>query len=115
MKHTLVILSLLSLLLSICFSDMSWSDDNYQNDFYPMVELNWGHAGDGFYLVVVKVTRDNSKIYQYQAGPINRSYYRIDVDPKGLHEVSIISAGVVVYFAEFKHRDLPGYNEKLRF
>jgi hypothetical protein len=81
---------------------------DYTTDFYPVVNLIWDHGGDGRYLVDVKIRRDNGDIYQYQVGPLKRNYYRIDVDPEGLHHVSVFSGGGdLLYFKKFRHGDLP--------
>ena len=60
-------------------------------DFFPVVNLIWDPAGDGQYMIAVQVTQDDGDIYQYQIGPQTRTYNRIDVDPRGFHEVKIFS------------------------
>lgn len=104
MKKTILIL-----MLVIGIAGIALADWDYTNDFYPVVNLIWDHAGDGEYLVDVRIRRDDGDIYQYKVGPIFREYYRIDVDPVGLHYVSIFSGGGdLLYFIKFRHADLPG-------
>lgn len=85
-------------------------------DFFPMVNLIWDHAGDGQYVVDVQVVEDNGKSYDYQMGPQAHNFNRIDVDPNGFYDVSIFSGGgVLLYNVKFRLEDLAGMERSTKF
>lgn len=111
--HITILLVVFSLLILTVFFVVGIARiacaEGHENDFFPVVNLVWDPAGVAEYIVEVRITRDSGKEYQYQVGPITRTFYKIDVDPTGFHEVRIFSMeGDLLYSTDFRHEDLPG-------
>lgn len=102
MKKKMMI-SILLLLNIITITSAEW---------FTVVNIIWDHYGDGTYMVYMTITRDDGVIDNYQIGPIYKEWFRTDVDPHALHEVSITTVGgIPLYYTKFRIEDLPDMNE----